>query len=104
VNFLVLIEFIKPHPTVTFAAPFVFGIFPDNMRNRLGFSMKEWQSLAQAKWECKYHVAIVPKHRKKVLYGKLKRRTGEILRELGRYKGIETVEAHAMADHIHMCI
>ena len=66
--------------------------------------MKEWQSLAHTKWECKYHVVIVPKYRKKVLYGKLRKRIGEILRELCRYKGIEIVEAHAMVDHIHMCI
>jgi putative transposase len=66
--------------------------------------MKEWQSLAHTKWECKYHVVIVPKYRKKVLYGRVKKRIGEILRELCRYKGIELLEGHAMPDHIHMCI
>ena len=66
--------------------------------------MKEWQSLAHTKWECKYHVVIVPKYRKKVLYGRLRKRMGEILRELCCYKGIEILEAHAMPDHIHMCI
>jgi putative transposase len=34
--------------------------------------MKEWQSLAHTKWECKYHVVIVPKYRKKVLYGRIR--------------------------------
>jgi len=66
--------------------------------------MKEWQSLAHTKWECKYHVVIVPKYRKKVLYGNLRKRIGEILRELCRYKNIEILEAHAMLDHIYMCI
>ena len=66
--------------------------------------MKDWQSIAHTKWECKYHVVIVPKYRHKVLYGKMKRRVGEILRELCRYKGIELLEGHAMADHIHMCV
>jgi putative transposase len=66
--------------------------------------MKDWQSLAHTKWECKYHVVLVPKYRHKVLYGKRKKRVGEILRELCRYKGIELLEGHAMADHIHMCI
>ncbi|MDR0473567.1 MAG: IS200/IS605 family transposase [Treponema sp.] len=66
--------------------------------------MKEWQSLANTKWECKYHVVIVPKYRKKVLHGRMRRRIGEILMELCRYKGIEILEAHAMPDHIHMCI
>ena len=35
---------------------------------------------------------------------KQRKRVGEILRELCRYKGIEILEAHAMPDHIHMCI
>ena len=66
--------------------------------------MKDWQSLAHTKWECKYHVVIVPKYRHKVLYGKVKKRVGEILRALCRYKGLELLEGHAMPDHIHMCI
>jgi putative transposase len=66
--------------------------------------MKEWQSLAHARRECKRHAATVPKYRKKALYGKLGKRTGEILRELCRYKGMEILEAHAMADRIHRCI
>ncbi|MDR2483041.1 MAG: transposase, partial [Treponema sp.] len=43
-------------------------------------------------------MVIVPKHRHKVLYGKVKKRAGEVLRELCRYKGIELLEGHAMAD------
>ncbi|GHT75523.1 IS200/IS605 family transposase ISDha13 [Spirochaetia bacterium] len=66
--------------------------------------MRDWQSLAHTKWECKYHVVIVPKYRKKVLYGRMRKRVGAILRELCRYKGIEILEAHAMIDHIHMCL
>jgi putative transposase len=62
------------------------------------------QSLAHTKWDCKYHVVIVPKYRHKVLYGKVRTKVGAILRELCTYKGIEIVEAHAMPDHIHMCI
>jgi putative transposase len=69
-----------------------------------GVRMKDWQSLAHTKWECKYHIVIVPKYRMKILYGRVKRRIGQILRELCRYKDIELLEGHAMPDHIHMCI
>ncbi len=31
--------------------------------------MKDWQSQAHVKWECKYHVVILPKYRKKAMYG-----------------------------------
>ena len=33
--------------------------------------MHEWQSLSHVRWECKYHVVIIPKYRRKVFYGRL---------------------------------
>jgi len=66
--------------------------------------MHEWESLAHVRWECKYHVVIIPKYRRKVIYGRLKQRIGAILRELCRQKGIEILEGHLMPDHIHMCL
>jgi len=66
--------------------------------------MKDWQSQAHVKWECKYHVVIVPKCRKKALYGRLRGKLGMILRELCRQKEIELVEGKAMPDHVHMLL
>ena len=66
--------------------------------------MHEWQSLSHVRWECKYHVVIVPKYRRRVIYGRLKRQIGGILRELCRQKGVELLEGHSMADHIHLCL
>ena len=63
--------------------------------------MKDWRSLAHVKWECKYHVVILPKYRKKALYGRVRRQVGVILRELCRQKGIELVEGKTTLDHIH---
>jgi Transposase IS200 like len=36
------------------------------------------------KWECKYHVVIVSKYRKKVRYGRLCDEVGKIIRQLCR--------------------
>jgi len=66
--------------------------------------MDDWQSLSHVRWDCKYHVVIVPKYRKKVVYGKLKYRAGPILRQLCQQRGVELLEGHAMPDHIHMCL
>jgi putative transposase len=66
--------------------------------------MHEWQSLSHVRWDCKYHVVIVPKYRQKVFYGRMRRRVGEILRELCRQRGIGLIEGQAMPDHIHMCL
>ena len=66
--------------------------------------MKDWQSQAHVKWECKYHVVIIPKYRRKVLYGQIRRRVGEILRELCQHRGLELLEGKAMPDHVHMLL
>ena len=66
--------------------------------------MHDWTSLSHVRWDCKYHVDIVPKYRKKVLYGKIRKRVGEVIRDLCRQRGVELLEGHLMADHVHMCL
>ena len=66
--------------------------------------MHDWQSLSHVRWDCKYHVVFIPKYRRKVLYGKLRRQIGEILRELCRQRGVELEEGHLMPDHVHMVL
>ena len=61
-------------------------------------------SLAHFKYECKYHIVFAPKFRRQIIYGKIKREVGKILRKLCEYKGIEILEAEACPDHIHMLV
>ena len=66
--------------------------------------MNDWRSQAHVRWECLYHVVIVPKYRRKEFYGKRRKRVGEILRDLCRQKEVRLVEGNAMPDHIHMLL
>ena len=66
--------------------------------------MKEYQSLAHTRWDCKYHVVFIPKRRKKKVFGVLRRQLGEVFRELVKHKESEVVEGHLMPDHVHMCL
>ena len=66
--------------------------------------MKDKNSLAHTKWNCKYHIVFAPKYRRKIIYGKIKKEIGVILRKLCEQKGIEIHEATACADHIHMLV
>ncbi len=66
--------------------------------------MHEWKSSSHTKWDCKYHIVFIPKYRKKVFYGKLRKRVGTILRDLCQQKGVELLEGRAMPDHIHLCL
>jgi putative transposase len=40
--------------------------------------MREWQSLAHVKGECKYHGVIVPKYRRKAVFGQVRKQLGNI--------------------------
>ncbi len=66
--------------------------------------MDETQSLAHTTWECKYHIVWIPKFRRKVLYGQLRRHLGGLLRELARQKECAVEEGHLRADHVHMLL
>jgi putative transposase len=66
--------------------------------------MHDWKSLTHVRWDCKYHVVIVPKYRKRRLYGKFRQSVGDILKGLCQQKRVDLLEGHLMPDHIHMCL
>ena len=66
--------------------------------------MDEAGNLNHTKWECKYHVVFIPKCRRKVLYGELRRYLGEVFRALAVQKESRIEEGHLMPDHVHMMI
>ena len=61
-------------------------------------------SLAHTKWLCKYHIVIVPKYRRKIIYYEHRKDLQEIIRTLCRYKQVEIIEGHMMPDHVHLLI
>jgi putative transposase len=66
--------------------------------------MNDYQSLRHSKWECKYHVVFIPKYRRKVVYGQLRRHLGEVFRELARQQESVIVEGHLQSDHVHLLL
>jgi len=58
--------------------------------------MENFESLSHVRWECKYHIVFIPKYRRKVIFGKLRRAIGRIIRELCQQKGVEVLEGHAL--------
>ncbi|MRG98611.1 IS200/IS605 family transposase [Polyangium spumosum] len=66
--------------------------------------MDEYNSLNHTKWECKYHVVFIPKCRRKVLYGELRRFLGPLFRTLTEQKESRVEEGHLMPDHVHMML
>ena len=66
--------------------------------------MDEYQSLSHTKWDCKYHVVFIPKCRRKVLFGELRRHLGLVFRGLAEERECRIEEGHLMPDHVHMLI
>jgi putative transposase len=66
--------------------------------------MDEYESLSHSKWECKYDIVFIPKCRRKVLYGSLRKHLVEVFRKLAEQKECRLEEGHLLADHVHMMI
>ena len=66
--------------------------------------MNDVCSLNHTVWECKYHIVWIPKYRKKVLYGQIRKHLGDVFRGLARQKESKVVEGHLMLDHVHMLV
>jgi putative transposase len=66
--------------------------------------MSTFESLSHSRWDCKYHVVFVPKCRKKVLYGKVRKFLGPVFHELASQRRSQILEGHMVQDHVHMLI
>ena len=67
--------------------------------------MKDTNSLSHTSYRCKYHIVIVPKYRRMVIYNKLRRDIVQILTLLiNRKPDVKLIEGEACPDHIHMLL
>jgi putative transposase len=66
--------------------------------------MKVYETLRHTTWDCKYHVIFIPKCRRKVVYGQLRKELGTVFRALAQEKESEILEGHLMPDHVHMLL
>ena len=64
--------------------------------------MDQLESLSHSVWECKCHVAFIPKCRRRVLYEGLRQHLGEVFRRLAEQKESRVLEGHLMPDRVHM--
>ena len=63
--------------------------------------MREANSLNHTRWECKYHIVFIPKYRKKVLFGQIRKEMGEVFHRLARQKESLIEAGHLMPYHVH---
>ena len=51
-----------------------------------------------------YHVAFVPKWRRRAIFGPIRQQLGPIFHSLAKQKECQIIEGHLMPDHVHICI
>ena len=53
---------------------------------------------------CKYHIVFTPKYRRKAIYNQYRADLRDVIKTLCKYKGVEIIEGHMMADHVHLLL
>ena len=66
--------------------------------------MDRLESLRHSKWECKYHIVFIPKRRRKIRYGNLRKHLGEVFHRLASQRERRIEEGHLMPDHVHLLV
>ena len=66
--------------------------------------MNTYEKLIHTTWECKYHVVFIPKYRRKMLFGAIRRELGVLFHDLARQRECRIEEGYIMPDHVHMLI
>jgi len=61
-------------------------------------------SLSHTKYKCYYHIAFIPKYRKKVLFGQIRESIKEIIKKLCAYKHVEILSGYVCIDHVHLVV
>lgn len=62
------------------------------------------QSIQHTRWNCTYHIVFIPKYRRKIMYGQVKRDIVDILKKLCEMKQIQLIDGKVCADHVHMYV
>ena len=74
------------------------------LRGKGRYSVKQFNKLAHAVWQCKYHIIWCPKYRFRILEGELGRSLRNILRQLCEWRKIDILEGNIQVDHIHLVL
>lgn len=62
------------------------------------------KSIAHTRWNCTYHIVFIPKCRRRIMYGELRKEIGEILRKLCEMKQVQLIEGTICTNHVHMYV
>ena len=62
------------------------------------------QSLSHSRYSCTYHIVFIPKYRRKVMFGDLRKEVGEAISKVCKMEGVTIIKAATLPDHVHMYV
>jgi putative transposase len=66
--------------------------------------MSTYESFSHAKWDCQYHLVLVPKGRKKALYGQVRQFLGSVCHAVAAQRRSAMLAGHLVQEHVHRLI
>lgn len=66
--------------------------------------MSNFNKLAHAIWQCKYHIVWCPKYRFNILKGTMEKKVRETIAQLSEWKQLEILEMNVQEDHVHLVV
>ena len=60
------------------------------------------QSLSHSRYNCTYHIVFIPKYRRKVMFGDLRREVGEAIGKVCKMEGVTIIKAATLLDYVHI--
>ena len=67
-------------------------------------TIKAYIKQSHTKWDCHYHIVVVPKYRKSKLFQAVRREIWEIMQELSRRYDFEIIKWNVAINHVHMLL
>lgn len=61
-------------------------------------------SLSHSRYNCTYHIVFIPKYRRKVMFGNLRKEVGEAISKICKMEGVTIIKAATLPDHVHMYV
>ena len=61
-------------------------------------------SLSHSRYNCTYHIVFIPKYRRKIMFGNLRREVGEAISKVCKMEGVTIIKAATLPDHVHIYV
>ena len=59
---------------------------------------------SHTKWNCAFHIVMIPKCRRRTMYGEVRNDVRDVLKKLCEMHGVVLIDDGVCSDHVHMYV